>query len=126
MQTIHRQTFKRVTLLVSSLSVAVLLAFVSGCSTTRQTEDLLTTAGFTTVPATTPPRQALLKSLPAGKVSSVQRNGTNYFVYPDAGRNVLYTGQTEQYERFKQLCAERQIAEEREQTAVQAPIQGDW
>jgi hypothetical protein len=112
--------------MVSSLSFAVLLAFAPGCSTTRQTEHLLTAAGFKTVPASNPARQALLKSLPAGKVSSVQRDGKQYFVYPDAGQNVFYAGQTAQYEQYKKLRSEQHVAEENEQMVIQAPVQFDF
>ncbi len=121
---------KKWTNLLNSLFAAVLLAFLSGCASTRQTEDLLTAAGFKTVSATTPARQALLKSLHAGKISSVQQDGKQYFVYPDASRNVLYTGQAAQYEQYKKLHAQKQLANDQllqvEQTQLQVPTQVDW
>jgi len=53
----------------------------------------LSAAGFNIVPATTPELQARLKAIPAHKVAMVQRDGKEYFVYPDVTQNVLYVGQ---------------------------------
>ncbi len=112
------------------LAVAAAFAFVTGCSTTRQTEDLLSAAGFKAQPATTAPQQAHLKSLPDHKVSSVRKDGKQYFVYPDVARNVLYTGQSAQYEQYKKLRAQQQLADEQpgpyEQEEIQTSVWGAW
>ena len=60
-----------------------LLAIAVGCANTQHTESLLSAAGFTTIIANTPQRQQHLKTLPPDKVTLVQRNGKNYYVYAD-------------------------------------------
>lgn len=102
---------------------ALVLALTCGCSTTRPTEDLLKEAGFKPQPATTEKQQAHLKSLPAGKISSVHRKGTQYFVYPDVKHNVLYVGQSADYQRYLKLRQERELA--LEQTTPAELIQID-
>jgi hypothetical protein len=105
-------SFSPLTLLVTILCAVVLLAFVNGCATTKQTEDLLSAAGFKTQPATTPEQQAHLKSLPAHTLTPVQRAGKQYFVYPDVAHNVLYIGQNAQYQEYKKLRQEQKSAAE--------------
>jgi len=36
-------------------------------------------------------------TLPPGKISVVQRNGTRYYVFPDPPRQMLYVGRDEQF-----------------------------
>ena len=107
----------RITNLLSILGLATLAIFATGCSTTKQTENMLSAAGFKMVPAATPEQKAHLKSLPAGKVTTVQRNGTTYFVYPDASKEMLYVGQQPQYQEYQRLQLKNQMAMEQLQTA---------
>lgn len=123
MKTETRQTSSSTTLLLSSVFAALLLALVSGCASTRQTEDLLSKAGFKTHPAVTAQDQAQLKSLPAHKVSAVTKDGKHYFVYPDAARNLYYVGQSAEYEQYKKLRAQLQLAEEQINPAEEMQIQ---
>jgi hypothetical protein len=69
-----------------------LLALTVGCANTQHTENLLSAAGFRTVIANTPQRQQQLKVLPPNKVTLVQRNGQNYYVYADPTNNQAYVG----------------------------------
>ena len=94
-------------------AAVMLLAFAVGCASTHQTEDLLAAAGFKIVPANSPEQQTHLKTLPNHKLSLVQRNGKEYFVYPDAKNNVLYVGQNAQYQQYEKLREERQLAQEK-------------
>ena len=89
---------KKVTALLSIIGAVVLVAMAIGCASTKQTENLLSAAGFKMVPADTPQRQAHLKTLPPKKVTMTQRDGQTYFVYPDPAHNVLYVGQQAQYQ----------------------------
>jgi hypothetical protein len=121
---------KKITTLLTTLNAIVLLALVSGCATTKQTEDLLSAAGFKPQPATTPEQQAHLKALPAHKVSSVQRDGKQYFVYPDVAHNVLYIGSSDQYQEYQRLRKQQQLAEEQntpaEQMQINWSVWGGW
>ena len=67
------------------LGSIALLALTVSCANTQHTENLLSAAGFRTIIANTPQRQEQLKTLPPNKVTLVQRNGKNYYVYADPG-----------------------------------------
>lgn len=82
---------------------------VLGCamSPARKKENLLDAAGFRIVAANTSEKIQALKTLPAGKISRVERDGTTYFVYPDAeGCRCLHVGHQEQYDRYLRLAAQ--------------------
>ena len=114
---------KKMVALIRMIGGASLLALLVGCATTMQTEDLLSAAGFNIVPATTPELRARLKAIPAYKVTMVQRDGKEYFVYPDVTQNVLYVGQNAQYQRYQQLRVQNQLAQEQLNAAE---LNADW
>ncbi|HAB15122.1 MAG TPA: hypothetical protein DCE44_01610 [Verrucomicrobiales bacterium] len=91
-------------------SSVALLWLGAGCATTnsRTTERRLAASGFKVVPATTPAQQQQLATLPAGKVSVVNRNGNAYFVYPDRSQNLLYVGTNPQYDAYQRLLLDDQ------------------
>jgi hypothetical protein len=93
--------------------IAVLVvALALGCQTYQQNkkENLLETAGFRMVAANTPERINALNTLPAGKISKVDREGTTYFVFPDAKEcRCLRVGRQEQYDRYVRLTTERNL-----------------
>jgi hypothetical protein len=107
----------KATNLLIIIGTVTLVAFVTGCSTTKQTENLLSAAGFNTIPANTPERQAHLKTLPPHKITMVVRDGKTYYVYPDQAHQVLYVGQQPQYEEYQKLRLENQMAEDQVQAA---------
>ena len=88
------------------------LILANGCAVNKENEDLLTQAGFKTIPAATEAQQAHLKSLPVHKISQVQRNGKTYYVYPDVDRHVLYVRQAKQYQNYQKLLQERNLQEQ--------------
>jgi hypothetical protein len=53
----------------------------------------------------------------------VQRDGKEYFVYPDVTQNVLYVGQNSQYQRYQQLREQNQLAQEQLNAAE---LNADW
>jgi hypothetical protein len=108
---------KKVTSLLVILGAAALVAFVTGCSTTKQTENLLSAAGFKAMPATTPEQQAHIKTLPPHKLTTVVRDGKTYYVYPDQPHQMLYVGQDAQYQEYQKLRLQNQMAEEQAQAA---------
>jgi len=116
---------KRVGTSLSILGLAVLLALGAGCATTKQTEDLLSAAGFKTVPAATPEQKAHLQTLPPHKVTMVQREGTTYFAYPDPKQQVLYVGQQAEYNEYQKLRLQKQLAEE-QINAAQMSANSQW
>ena len=108
---------KMKTYLLSIIGTVALVAFALGCSTTKQTENLLSAAGFKAMPATTPQQQAHLKTLPPHKVTMVQRDGKTYYVYPDQAHQVLYVGQDAQYQEYQKLRLQKQLAKDQVQAA---------
>ena len=114
---------KKVTALLSIVGAVVLVGMAIGCASTKQTENLLSAAGFKMVPADTPQRQAHLQTLPPKKVSMTQRDGQTYFVYPDPAQNVLYVGQQAQYNQYQHLREQNQMAQEQLEAAQ---LNADW
>ena len=106
-------------LIACTIFATVLFALGSGCASTRQTEDLLTAAGFKPRPATTAAQQTQLKSLSARKVSTIEKGGKKYYVYPDAAKNIVYVGDSAQYEQYQKLRKQQEWAEEQANPAVQ-------
>ena len=94
------------------LTIGVLVALAIGCSSTSSRENMLTAAGFRMVPADTPERQAHLNSLPSGRITEVQRDGVLYYTYPDRKNNMLYVGQQAQYDEYRKLRLQKQMADE--------------
>jgi hypothetical protein len=99
------------------LATGVLMALAIGCSTTKERENMLSAAGFRMVPADTPDKQARLQSLPADKITPVQRDGKTYYTFADPKNNVLYVGQEPQYQEYKKLRYQKQLADEQLSTA---------
>jgi hypothetical protein len=89
-----------------AIGIAVLLL---GCAIfqSRDTQTLLDAAGFRIVAANTQEKIQALNNLPAGKISRVDRDGTIYFVYPDAEKcRCLRVGRQAQYDRYKRMATE--------------------
>ena len=106
----------------SGFKAAVGLIFFAiifaGCATGPSTQQmvvneyLLKQAGFQQwdVNQETPKRQALLTSIPKGKIVSYRLDGAVYHVYADENSNTLYVGDAAAYQKYlskaegKQLC----------------------
>jgi hypothetical protein len=119
---------KKLTTLLSTIGAVGFLALAIGCMTTRQTEDLLSEAGFKKVAAATPEQQAHLKTLPTHKVTTVQRDGKLYYIYPDTGHRLLYVGQHAQYQKYLDLCQQcKQAQYQTEENIMNAEaIRSTW
>jgi hypothetical protein len=99
------------------IGAVALLALAVGCANTQQTENLLSAAGFRTVIANTPQRQQHLKTLPPDKVTLVQRNGKNYYVYADPAHWQIFVGTPSQYQKYQQLRLANNLAQDQLETA---------
>ena len=100
------------------LGALALLALAAGCATdTKNKENIMTAAGFKTIVASSPGQQQHLKSLPAGKISLVQRKGKPYYVFPDLAHNQLYVGSPAQYKTYQQLRLQNKLATEQLESA---------
>lgn len=117
------KTFRRL------LAIGLVLALAIGCSSTRNNEIMLSAAGFKTVPADSAERQAHLNSLPADKITPVERNNVLYYAFPDPKKNVLYIGQEPQYQEYQRLCIQQQMLDEQlivDQMDEYDPAQEEW
>jgi len=95
---------------IKLLCALAVLAFAVGCATTQQTENLLSAAGFKTVIASTPKQQQHLASLPAGKITTAQKNGVTYFFFPDVKNNQMFVGTQTQYTAYQKLRLQQQLS----------------
>ena len=99
------------------IGAIALLALAVGCANTQQTENLLSAAGFSTVLANTPQRQEQLKALPPHRLTLVQRNGKNYYVYADPANYQVFVGTPSEYQKYQQLRLASNLAQDQLETA---------
>jgi hypothetical protein len=91
-------------------AMAVLLALAFGCASTRQTEQMLTEAGFKRVVASTPQQEQHLKTLPVDKVTVARFKGKILYVYPDPAHHLIYVGNLGQYQAYQQILMDKQVS----------------
>ena len=109
---------KKTTGWVALCLALTMTALLGACATiqkseARSTEDLLSAAGFRQVPASTPERVNALKTMKPRTITTVTKNGKTFWVYPDpTDCNCLFAGTQEQYNEYKRLALEKQIADE--------------
>ena len=98
----------------SLIGAFALLELAVGCTgtQTQSKENLLIAAGFKVITPRTAAQQQKLQSLPAGKVTLVQKDGKNYYVFPDATNNQAYVGGLTQYQAYQQLRLANKLANE--------------
>jgi hypothetical protein len=102
---------KLIPALFKGTAVAALLAVAVGCaSTTKQTENQLALAGFKPVVASTAKQLQQLKALPPDKLTSVQRGGKIYYVFPDTAHNCVYVGSPKEYRSYQQIHSDLQLS----------------
>ena len=101
------------------LGAILLLALVTGCATTKHTEQMLTDAGFKPVVASTDKQLQHLKSLPADKLSVAKVNGKTFYVFPDPAHNRIYVGNAQAYQDYQQAVVyAKTAASSREMSAL--------
>lgn len=97
-----------------------LAATLAGCATplsqqqqAAQQEDLLTAAGFNLQMADTPQKLTQLQTLPAYQVRMRLRNEQPVYFYADPQYcQCLYVGDESNYQTYRRLAIERNIANE--------------
>jgi hypothetical protein len=92
------------------LAVAVFGAHGAGAATPPVDEGELTSAGFKLLVATTSAQKDWVKRMAPGQIRAMQRNGKKFFIYPDASRNQVYVGGPNEYEAYRQLHPQTQLA----------------
>lgn len=91
--------------LLSALLAAVALAVAAGCaskpSLTSKIESRLAASGFKVIPATTPKELAQLQGLTPGQLTLINRNGKDYYIFPDQAQNQIYVGTPANYQDYQ-------------------------
>jgi hypothetical protein len=96
-------------------------------SEARSTEDLLAAAGFRQLPADTPQRIDVLSSMKPRTLTTVVRDGSLHFVYPDPTNcNCLYVGTQSNYDEYKRLALQQEIADEQVMAAEDEQDAAYW
>lgn len=81
-------------------------------------EDMLAAAGFDVHPATTPQREAALKSLPPNKFVTRAKGDHVEYLYADPlVCNCLYTGDQQAFNTYKRDVFQRHLADQQQLTA---------
>src|SRR5215475_3401476 len=96
-------------------AAAATTLFVTGCAGvgSGNTTSLLTAAGFRARTPQTPKQQELYAALPPYKVQQATVPGKGvFYVYKDANAGVAYIGREAEYQQYKQLCIQQQIAQD--------------
>ena len=122
-----RIIMKKITFMLSIS--AALLVLASGCSSTKQKENMLSAAGFEAVAANSPQRVEHLNSLPDDRLTVANLNGHSYFVFPDRANDILFVGQEPQYQRYQRMRLENELPEASVRTAEVGdswPGWGSW
>ena len=109
--------------LLKVFSAIMLGGFLSSCAMmeaqqTKDTEQLLTAAGFKMKLADTPAKMAHLKTLSQHKIVPHQKDGVIYYIYADAANcQCFFWGQDQSYQNFMLLQQQQNIADEERMTA---------
>jgi hypothetical protein len=101
-----------------SISVVVavaltMMAALYGCASyeAQNKETLLSAAGFRTRTPATPQQQAMFNRMAPYKVERRVRNGKVLYTFADKQKNLVYIGGESEYQRYKQLGLQQQIAQ---------------
>ena len=97
-------------MILSALAVSTFVAGSASAAPPRIDESELLASGFKVLIATTPVQKEWVQRLPPGQIRPMQRTGKTFFIYPDASRNQIYIGGPKEYEAYRQLHPETQLA----------------
>lgn len=95
--------------LIAVILLSFLALLLTSCAARQEriqdlvmTEYFLQKAGFQqwAVNDTTPKRQALLDSIPRGKITTFEKGGVTYHVYTDEAAQRLYVGDNAAYQKY--------------------------
>jgi hypothetical protein len=99
--------------IVLIFAVAAATLFVAGCAEmgSGNTTSLLTAAGFRARTPQTPKQQEIYAALPSYTVEHATMKGRSFYVYKDEKAGLAYVGHEQEYQRYKQLAVQQQIAQ---------------
>ena len=87
------------------LIAIALAALAPGCASSNllDKENVAVAAGFKVITPQKPEQQALLRKLPANKVTPIHHGGKLYYVLPDLANHQAYVGGPKQYQTCQKL-----------------------
>ena len=112
------------------LALALAAVTLAGCAPVRRdeaasTEKLLAAAGFRVKPADTPEHQKGLAAMPPLKMVQRIKDGNVVYTYADPYNcKCLYVGNESNYQEYRRLGLQQQIAQENLDAAEDAEM--DW
>lgn len=106
----------------------ILALFICGCADTMDRENMLSAAGFRTVVATTPAQRQQLQTLRQDRVTPVRHGSEIAYIYPDPQQNTLYVGHEANYQAYRKMRLQKQMADENLEAAQMwsQPTWGAW
>jgi hypothetical protein len=92
---------------------AVTALFVAGCAEvgSGNTTSLLTAAGFRARTPQTPQQQQIYAALSPYQVHRAAVKGRTFYVYKDEKAGIAYVGREQEYQRYRELAVQQQIAQ---------------
>ncbi|HPD46501.1 MAG TPA: hypothetical protein P5279_08130 [Anaerohalosphaeraceae bacterium] len=117
----------RATVRLMGMGVLIgVLAGLSGCGgEVKETENMLSAAGFQMKTAETPQQVEHLESMPQHKLLRHEKDGKPVFIYADAKYcDCMYVGDEAARQRYEKMAVEKQIADEQMMAAEDYEM--DW
>jgi hypothetical protein len=113
------KAMKPIPIAIKRLTAFVLVVLAAGCAgNLLDKENVAVGAGFKVITPTKPDQQALLRKLPADKLTRITYDGKIYYVLPDLANNQAYVGGPKQYQTYVQM---RRTQEKNSDTFLVAP-----
>jgi hypothetical protein len=99
---------------ITLLFAAAATLFVAGCAEMEatNTKSLLSAAGFRVRTPETARQKEIYAALPPYKVERGTVNGKTFYVFKDEKAGTAYVGRELEYQRYRQLAIQQQIAQD--------------
>lgn len=96
------------------LALVTGVVFLAGCAEMQvaNTKSLLSAAGFRVRTPETPTQKEIYAALPPYHVERATYKGKVFYVFKDEQDGVAYVGREPEYQRYKQLAIQQQIAQD--------------
>lgn len=104
----------------------VVITSITACSNISEKRTLLASAGFQTIPATTPSQLAKLSSLKPGKVIPLNGKKGTVYVFADTSKKALLVGTPAQYQAYRGLILKQKKIDEQLLDAQANIDNSDW
>jgi hypothetical protein len=104
----------------------VALLFLASCAEMEatNTKSLLSAAGFHTVTPTTALQKQVYAEMPANHVQRISMKGKTIYAFKDEQAGIAYVGHEAEYQRYKNLCIQQQVAQDYYMAQAMDPYYG--